>query len=159
MNEDPEIKAMTAIAALLDDMDEEARTRVLVWASQRFAGTTTPAPGATLRHDRDTPSSDSFAHFADLYDRVGPSTNGDRLVVGGYWCQVVEGSDSFTAQQVNNLLKDVGHGVSSIAKVFSALQERSPALVRQLSKSGRSQQARKTYKLTAAGINEIASRL
>ncbi|MCA1694400.1 MAG: hypothetical protein LC749_06575 [Actinobacteria bacterium] len=90
---------------------------------------------------------------------MNPTTDIDRALTGGYWFQVVKASPCFQAQQVNNVLKDVGHGVENIARALTNLQERSPALVRQLSKSGRTKQARKTYKLTTAGVAAIATRL
>ena len=163
-NPDPEIDAMTAIATALEELDTETRARVLTWAWNRFA------PEDTTRETAHVGSSETkevshdghehvFHHFADLFDAVEPTTAAERLLTGCYWLQVVQGNESFASRAVNDLLKDVGHGVhSNVAKTFSGMQKQSPALVRQLSKSGRSQQARKTYKLTIAGINAIRGR-
>ncbi len=175
MDADPEISAMSAVAAALRGLDDPGRERVLDWAAKRYglAGTDGPRTGqrqADPGQDEDldegfnraTASQDAdskFEHFADLYDAVNPSTDVDRALTGGYWFQVVQEQPSFHAQQVNNALKDVGHGLQNVARALTNLQARSPALVRQLSKSGRSQQARKTYKLTTAGINQVNLRL
>ncbi len=75
--------------------------------------------------------------------------------MAGYWFQVVQNQADFVGQAVNNALKDVGHGVGNITNALSSLQSRKPALVRQVAKSGRTQQARKKYKLTTAGVSAV----
>lgn len=169
---DPEIDAMSAVTDALEGLPAEAQARVLSWAGQRYNIAISAKLRTEDRADDDEgedeggdageaagSGSSAFADFADLFDAVNPSSDTDRALTGGYWFQVVRGNASFQAQQVNNALKDVGHGVENIARALSNLQDRSPALVRQLSKSGRTKQARKTYKLTAAGVSAIASRL
>jgi hypothetical protein len=82
-----------------------------------------------------------------------PKTEAERALAGAYWFQVIQGQADFQGQQVNNELKNVGHGVSNITVALGKLQNQKPALVRQVAKSGRSRQARKKYKLTTAGIS------
>lgn len=98
---------------------------------------------------------DEFVEFAELADAVEPRTNADRALVAGYWLQQHEGNESFDSQSANKLLKDLGHGVANITAALSALKEQKPALVLQLKKSGSSQQARKKYKVTVAGVRAI----
>ncbi|MDP9404029.1 MAG: hypothetical protein M3P85_12060 [Actinomycetota bacterium] len=172
---DPEVEAMSSVVQALADLPEDAQARVLEWAAKRYdiaisapsrttrGGATglggTPNGGDEGDEGDDAGGSSAFPHFADLFDALNPTTDMDRALTGAYWFQVVKGASSFQAQQVNNVLKDVGHGVENIARALANLQERSPALVRQLSKSGRTKQARKTYKLTTAGVASIATRL
>jgi hypothetical protein len=52
-------------------------------------------------------------------------------------------------------LKNLGHGVKDITKVFSSLIATSPQQVIQTRKSGTSRQARKRYKVTKAGIARV----
>lgn len=162
---------MAALVAALDELEEDVRSRVLEWAGRRYSiafsapsrtadrGPNGGDSGEVESTDSDEGGSGRFAHFADLIDAVNPTSDVDRALAGGYWFQVVQAEQSFQAQQVNNALKNVGHGVENIARALSNLQEHQPALVRQLSKSGRSKQARKTYKLTTAGVGEIKNRL
>lgn len=169
MPNDPEVEAISSVVQALADLPEDAQSRVLQWAAQRYniaVSTKSRTPAVEAAGDsEDGPEGDedagssAFPHFADLFDAVNPTTDTDRALTGAYWFQVVKASPSFQAQQVNNVLKDVGHGVENIARALAHLQERSPALVRQLSKSGRTKQARKTYKLTTAGVAAIATRL
>ena len=90
----------------------------------------------------------SFEHFVDLFDAVDPKSDVDKALTGAYWLQVVSKQDSWQSLRVNNLLKDMGHGVANVTSALRTAQERKPALVRQVNKSGRSQQSWKTYKLT-----------
>ena len=66
-----------------------------------------------------------------------------------------EGQVEFTAQLVNSKLKDLGYGVSNITDAFTTLMKRRPSLVMQTAKQGKSRQARKRYKLTRAGQDEV----
>jgi hypothetical protein len=52
-------------------------------------------------------------------------------------------------------LKNLGQGLANITNAIDGLRNQKPALVLQLKKSGKSQQARKTYKLTVAGIKAV----
>jgi hypothetical protein len=161
--EDPEIGAMSAIADALTALeDEEARVRVLKWATTRFAPNVRVPDGPSEALDESesedaegrTPSP-GYAVFADLFDAATPRTDPERALVGGYWTQVIEGNSDFASQTVNNALKDVGHGIGNITDALGALQDRRPSLVRQVQKSGRTRQARKKYKLTSAGITAV----
>ena len=166
---DQEVKAMGNVAAALEGLDEDAIARVLRWAAQRFGGakgealvSATPGSGgsgnggsgASVIHEPP-----AFEDFVDLFDAATPKTEADRALVGGYWLQVVSGNADFQSQDVNTALKDLGHGVSNITAAFDSLQERKPALVRQVAKSGRTRQARKKYKLTQAGITAVGKML
>ena len=53
------------------------------------------------------------------------------------------------------MLKNLGHGIPNVTKALDSLKGQSPALALQLKKAGTSQQARKTYKITVAGIKQI----
>jgi hypothetical protein len=162
VEKDLEIGAMSQVASALADLDDGARARVLEWALKRYDVKLRPARGASGGGGNggrgsvgDGFISQEFDVFADLFDAASPKTETDRALVGGYWFQVVQGSADFGGQAVNDALKDVGHGVSNITNALSKLQNRKPALVRQVAKSGRSQQARKKYKLTTAGISAV----
>jgi hypothetical protein len=162
MAEDPEIKAMGAVASALTGLDDdEARIRVLSWAATRFAPSVRisgAAGGKTVVESEDEAEeteTPEFTAFVDLFDAAQPRTEPERALVGAYWYQVIEGAPDFPSMTVNNALKDVGHGVSNITDALAALQKRRPAQIRQVAKSGRNRQARKKYKLTTAGVAEV----
>jgi hypothetical protein len=161
---DPEISAMSVISEALDGLEADAQARVLDWATKRYRGTSARIQASDLRGRADLASAElgfegsasaEFTSFVDLYDAASPSTDTEKALVGGYWFQVVEERGDFGSQEVNNALKNLGYGISNVTRALDRLQERKPALVRQVSKSGRTQQARKRHKLTEAGINAV----
>ncbi|MGI8920810.1 MAG: hypothetical protein ACR2HD_03925 [Solirubrobacteraceae bacterium] len=165
MTEDAELKAMKAITEAMTSLEDSARTRVIEWTAKRFnvaiASRRGPTGGGSLprgsnidqgEHEVDDEES---VEFVDLFDHAQPSSEAERALVAGYWFQVSRGKGEFQAQEVNNALKNVGHGVGNITVAFNNLQQRTPALVRQVAKGGRTKQARKRYKLTTAGVSAV----
>jgi hypothetical protein len=164
--EDLEIKAMGHIASSLESLDDDAKMRVIEWAAKRYGVKLAQTKGRTGSGLRGESGSDGngengidsdreFAVFADLFDAATPKTEPERALVGGYWFQEVEGQQDFAGQQVNDALKNAGHGIGNITVALGSLQSKKPALVRQVSKAGRSRQARKKYKLTTAGVSAV----
>lgn len=159
---DREITAMAEIAAALDRFDDEDAdvvVRILQWATSRYGGDNTvqlagavASPGAGESAPRDRPD---FEDLADLFHVTEPRTGPERTLVGSYWVTSGEGQVEFTAQLVNSKLKDLGYGVSNITEAFTTLMKRRPSLVMQTAKQGKSRQARKRYKLTRAGHDEV----
>jgi len=95
----------------------------------------------------------------DLFDNVNPKFEMEKALTAAYWFQEVWNHGSWQAQSLNNILKDVGHGIGNITDALDRAQRCKPALVRQMAKAGRSRQARKTYKLTTAGLQFIGGRI
>lgn len=162
-----ELKALSAVAEALSGLDSEAIGRVIRWAAERFGVSGIGKLGAKQEKGSDpsfsggnVESSEAprrFDHLADLFAATSPATDADRALVAGYWFQFVEEQGDFGAQTVNSALKNLGHGISNITSAFETLKAQKPQLVIQLKKSGTSKQARKTYKLTAAGKNAVES--
>lgn len=172
---DLEIEAMGKVSKALGGLEDEARGRVIRWAAERYGITLGSAmrkqatggggSGGTSgdgevddeeelneHSGNETPT---WEHFAELYHASGASTHPMGMLVAAYWVQVLKGQESFGSLELNKLLKDLGHGVTGTAKVMSVLIAKKPALILQLKKSGKSQQARKTYKLTDAGKKAV----
>ena len=161
-NTDPlaEITAMKAVAEALSKLDAEATGRVVRWAAERFA--VTPAhpskgKGFTPSGEANSDSGDAprFSSFPDLYNAASPTTEKDKALVAGYWFQYNQGQEDFAAQAINSALKDLGQRVANITVAFNNLKAQKPALVVQVKKSGSTKQARKKYKLTAAGKKAV----
>jgi hypothetical protein len=172
MTIDPEIEAIGVVTTALGQLeDEQARARVLRYANERFGASDPeprqpqylpPAPKQFEVPPGPTPSEAAeanFAEFVDLFDAANPTTDVDRALVAAYWLQSCKNEPSWGALRVNSLLKDLGHGLSNVARALTDAQKRKPALVRQISKSGKAQQARKTYKLTTAGVADVRKKL
>jgi hypothetical protein len=166
MSGDPEIEAMIAVVNALAGIEDDAKVRVIRWVAERFDLEVGPqvdgerrgrngANGAGHWQGSLDRTSGHYTEFVDLFDAANPKTDTERALVGGFWFQNVQGASDFQSQDVNTALKDVGHGVGNITQALTKLQQRKPALVRQVMKSGKTQQARKKYKLTAAGVSEV----
>ena len=149
-NYENELAAMKRIAAALGGLrDDRARWRVVRWAMEHF-----PAPNEAGANDER-----AFDTLADLFAAADPRRERDKALVSAYWFQRQSPSGSFTAQEINKGLKDLGHRVVNITGALGALAEHSPRLVAQLEKAGKTRQARKTYRLTPAGIEAVRGML
>ncbi len=97
----------------------------------------------------------TFSEFAELYAAADPHSNADKALIAGYWLQFCQGADNFTGHAVNAELNHLGHKLANVTDAMSKLISVKPNLVLQLRKSGKSQQARKTYKLSAEGNKRV----
>jgi hypothetical protein len=154
-----ELDAMAKIAALLEGLEPPARARVLGWviAAMDVRAISNGGPSLPKVATKGTSSEapQRFATFAELFHAVGPSTEKEKALVAAYWIQQSSGVDQFASQQVNSELKHIGYGVTNITDALTQLIEDRPNLVIQLTKSGSTKQARKTYKVTDAGLRRI----
>jgi hypothetical protein len=157
---DPEVEAMRALAAALDGLEPEQQGRVLRWAADRYSvtlgGGKIGGGGGNSGGVSETDAS-QFSDLSDLFSAATAATDEDRALVVAYWLQELqeEKQPNVSGGQVNKELKHLGHGVRDITKVFSALIATSPQQVIQTRKSGTSRQARKSYKVTKAGIRRV----
>lgn len=159
-----EIKAMQEVAQALEDVGEDARLRVLGWANERYGFVSNAKPkrlaGKSTVFDEvdDDDSGESESEYgssSEFMAATGAKSEAERVLVIGYWFQAIEGKSDLGSQEVSTELKHLGHKVSNITRAFSGLMDRKPQLVVQLRKSGSTKQARKTYKLTSAGVEAV----
>jgi hypothetical protein len=166
---DMELEAMVALSRAMSPFGEDDRPavqRILAWFNSKYgfagpkavrAGTSgSPLESPATGSDDPQPS---YATAADLYDAVRPEMEYEKAITVGYWLQVCNKQDNFTAQDVNGTLKHMGHGVNNITDAFNTAKDRKPALVMQTQKSGTSKQARKMYRLTTAGVRWVEHRI
>jgi hypothetical protein len=160
-DQDAEIDAMQALFVALLPLDDDARSRVLEWAAKRFglrmssSGQRRGPESSGGSNENQVASEANFDHFAELLDAAHPTNDNQRALVGGYWFQIVKGGPTFTSGAANDELKNTGNRLPNITRSLDRLQALRPALVIQVGKSGNSRQARKTYKLTTAGIRTV----
>lgn len=156
---DAEMNAMAALNDVLSDLDEEARVRVLSWASAKFAGATAVVAQLPRTASPTTSAELGFTEVADLVHAAQPDGGVEQALVVGYWLQRIQGHEGWSGAQVNSELTNLGYSQANITVSLTRLMKRKPALVVQTAKAGRSKQARKTYKLSAAGIRAVEDML
>lgn len=149
-----EVKALGRVVEAIDGLDAGAIQRVLEWAWKRFVGAGPPDAGAG-RGGAPT----EHADLADLYVAARPVTDPDKVLVVAYWHQVNAGKENLDAQTINTDLKNLGHGVGNVTRACSALISEKPQLMIQVKKAGSTRQARKQYRLTAAGLQRVRDKL
>lgn len=163
---DSEFAAMQSVYTALEGLGDEARARVLDYVSSRLGVVAAPKARSIPVQDGgdddegevETPEPgflSSFGSFAELYDATQPKSQPEKALVGGYWLQVCQGAESFDSFSINKELKNLGEGVANITSALEALKTQKPALCLQIKKAGKSRQARKTYKVTVAGIKAV----
>lgn len=167
-----EFDATRSVYNALEPLDDDARERVVqhvagileIHASKAAEVKTTdvetkPGEETVVLTPPDTPS---FPTFAELFNAADPQTAADKALVAGYWLQVGQvgqNADSFDGQSANKELNHLGHKLGNITNAIGALNTQRPSLAIQLAKSGSSQQARKKYKITIAGIDAVKAML
>lgn len=163
-----EFEATRAVYNALEPLDDDARERVVkhVAGMLEISADVEPAEPTTgndLNEDfvaaipADAPT--RFKTFAELFDAADPQTAADKALVAGYWLQVCEGNESFDGQRANKELTHLGHKIGNITNALTALNSLKPSLAIQLKKSGSTRQARKTYKITVAGVEAVKAML
>jgi hypothetical protein len=166
-----EFDAIAAVHGALEPLEPEARVRVLTYIASLLGiashiSVKGPALGVdsadddeeeeeNKSDDGDGAGSRAFGTFAELFDAANPHTQNDMALVASYWLQVSKVADSFTAQAASIELANLGHKLPNITKNLTYLKALKPAFVLQLKKSGTSQQARKTYKVSVAGVRRV----
>jgi hypothetical protein len=165
-----ELGAMTEVAKALEALAEDARGRVLAWANARFLATGT-APLAVGKRGKDQGSESGaaaesrgtsisdFSDIADFYHACAPETDAEKALVISSWFQVVQGVDGIDTFKVNSVLKHLGYGIGNATRAFDQLMSQRPAPVIQLRKAGTTRQARKTFRVTDAGLKRIGQML
>jgi hypothetical protein len=173
---DAEFEAIQTVFAALKPLDEEAQQRVLDYVSNRLGlalqarRATTPNRDDAVEQSEEIASDEEvapaaarsmtkFGSFAELCDAAQPKSQSDKALVAAYWLQQCQGADSFDSFSINKELKNLGEGVANITSALDTLKGQKPALVLQLKKSGKSRQARKTYKVTVAGLKSVENML
>jgi hypothetical protein len=157
MNEiDIEIQAITKITEALSSLDTDATERVLRYINQRYQiKVVSPGPIASPSLSSGQDGQTMFSEFHELFDAAQPVSAVDRALVVGYWFQKVLGKTELDSFLLNKELKNLGYPSSNITRDLDGLMKKTPRLITQTGKGGNSQQARKTYKLTAEGIKAV----
>lgn len=160
-NEIPELKAMADIASIFATLEEDEIQRVLRWANEKYRARAAgaAAPAAEVGVSTATGEKREFKDLPMLFDAAKPTNGLERILVGAYFCQVVQGEADFDSQSLNTQLKHLGYPSANITRDMERLVNRSPKLVIQTRKEGTSQQARKKFRLTMEGVRVVETLL
>lgn len=165
-NADLEIAAMGAISSALSPLEPDEQARVLRWAADRFSvrdikteTTSTPVFEGTAVAAPTEATSRAYSSIDELFEAGVAKTNTQKALLAAYWFQIVQGGGTFQSFTLNAALKNMGQGIPNITDALGSAEAQKPALVMQTGKTGKSRQARKTYKLTTAGVKAVEAML
>jgi len=155
---------MRTVHDTLKELPVDARRRVLTWAGSILlsqAGVAPQFPSATrIQQPISQTSTESKPEAPDLpsfFSKAKPEVQTEKVLVVAFWLQEYQQIDDLDSQRINTELKHLGHGVSNITRTLEYLMETKPAMVIQTRKSGSSQQARKSFRVTTEGANRVRS--
>ncbi len=151
MEETDELMIMRTISQTLDAVDDETKGRIIRWIVDKY-GISVGTKGGRKEPEA---SLEETERLEDLWVTANPETQSDKVLVVGSWLQVSEDRQEIEAFRVNRILKNLGHGIPNITSAFDNLIEARPQLAIQVKKSGVTRQARKKYRITAAGIQRV----
>jgi hypothetical protein len=157
MGLDLEIKAMNDVYAALKNLEDDARRRVIEWASGRFALTKSKIkeeqkieePTESLKRDIKLIS---FESVADVFAKANPKNEPEKVLIVGAYLQEVKSRSELTGREINRELNHLGHRVGNITAAINSLIKKKPRLMIQTRKEGTTQQAQKKYKVTTEGV-------
>lgn len=166
-----DLKALETILRTLEPLTEEEQTRVLRWAVEKLGVEASVTVNSALKKDlkRVNPVEKAFALHAGGFQSIGefvsaanPRTDVDRVLSAAVYLQELAGDDTshaLTGKQINDELKHLGHGVKNITDCINTLKTRKPQHMIQTKKTGKSRQAWKEYRVTAAGHDYVFKRI
>lgn len=159
IEQDPELKAMSDAYLALKNLDDNAKARIIVWLQKKF-NLKNESVSNPKKNITDGPFElESFESIADLFAKASPQTNPEKILVVATYRQVVEGKKELTSRMINDELKHLGHGNPWITGTIDVLIKKKPALMIQIRKSGKTQQAQKKFRVTNEGIKAVQEML
>jgi hypothetical protein len=154
---DPEITAMGEISRALDQVPQEARSRVLNWIMQKYGSRQDVSQNTVAQQTDMSPS--VFLDFASIFNAANPNGQTEAALIAGYWLQVCNNQNEWDSLSANSELKNLGQPMANITETLGRLMKSNPRLIMQTAKTGTSKQARKKYKLTIQGIKKVQAML
>lgn len=158
MDGEPELKAMKAVYDALNELDEDAKRRVIDWVIGKFSlgrskqKSDRVTVGLQQNIDAEEIRLTSFSSVADLFAETNPKSASEKVLVVAGYLQEVKGVAELTGREINKELIHLGHGVKNITAAINSLMNKKPKLMIQTRKEGKSKQAQKKYKVTTEGF-------
>lgn len=160
MAQDDELEVMGAVYNEFMRVDDEAKQRVLDWIAGKFSlissknaiTGTKPLAGETI-------TIESFDSVADAFTTASPEIDRDKALIVAAFLQRKMGKGEITGYEINQELRQLGHGLRNVTDAMSQMMEKKPKLMIQVKKEGKSKQARKKYKVTSEGFKAVQEML
>ena len=161
MDLEPEIKALNDIYNIINDLDHEARRRVLHWINERFASELTKNMAGQEIKGQESPYGASFEiksfnSIVDIFSKARPKNDAEKVLIVASYLQENKHGEELTAREINMRLNLLGHGVRNITSTIGTLIKKRPQLMIQTRKEGKTRQAQKRYRVTAEGFAAAA---
>lgn len=161
-----DLKALETILKTLKPLSEDERERVLRWAGEKLGiQTALGRGGGALKKTAAVEAAfekhpDGFQSIGEFFAATSPDSDADRVLCAAVYLQDFSETPDvrLSGKQINDELKNLGHGVKNITDSINTLKSRKPQHMIQTRKAGKSKQAWKEYRVTQAGI-EYAYRL
>jgi hypothetical protein len=146
-----DLRALETILKTLEPLPEDERERVLRWACEKLGiqqAVLVPTRGGGVK--KMTAMDAAFEQHPGGFQSIGeflaaasPGSDADRvLCVAVYLQDFSESPDTtLSGKQINDQLKDLGHGVKNITDSINTLKLRKPQHMIQTKKAGKSKQA------------------
>jgi hypothetical protein len=178
MVDDPELQAMVAAYDALKNLDSEARERALSWLIKKLAPTDTRAAtlprivaGPVPALEMEPPTRDNggphisgsiriedFQTAGEFIAELTLSREPERVLAVSAFLQKKHPEKELTGFTINSALKNLGYGKKNITAALAVWIDMQPQCIIQIGKGGKSQQAKKTFKVTEEGLKLIMSR-
>ncbi len=152
--QDKEIQSMLNAYNELKDLSEEEKIRALSWLTSKLG-----LNGKVKQNINYKPletSNNNFSSFdsvVDLFAAANVQKDQEKVLLAAAYLQLKQNLTDITSLEINKELKNMGHKVGNITATISGLINKSPQLMIQTRKEGKSMQAQKKYKVTTEGIN------
>ncbi len=165
MVQDEELEVMSAVYQEFMRIDDEAKQRVLGWIAGKFSlgSPITAIKGTKTLADQglgyETISIESFSSVADAFNAASPEIDRDKALVVAAFLHKNSEKDEVTGYEINNELRQLGHGLNNITDAIDQMINKRPKLMMQVRKEGKTKQARKKYKVTAEGFKAVQQML
>lgn len=184
---DPEIEAIAKCHDLFKVLEDDSKIRVIQWLISKFQLNPSPTAWVKTNQQPSNPNSDqakilppanvengndeviiippnnksieSYESVAECFSDATPSSYWEKALIVAAYLQIKKELSDFTSFEVNKELKNLGYASGNITEAFDACINRKPQFILQLRKDGKSQQARKKYKVSGEGIKHVTSML
>jgi len=164
MREEPEIKAMGIVYDAMKELSDDSKLRIVNWLTAKFALTkplTTHKKQPEELNDGSYKGTDinSIDSIEDLFSHIDPKGISEKVLVVSSFLQVKDQKTDLTGREINQDLRNLGHGVKNITNAIQSLIDRTPKLMIQTRKAGTTKQAQKKYKVTTEGLKVVREML
>ncbi|MCF8363758.1 MAG: hypothetical protein K9G70_14160 [Prolixibacteraceae bacterium] len=178
---DPEIEAISKSYDVLKDLDDNSKKRVIQWLVSKFnladefysskVHFKKNEEPKVLTHKANNEEQEEieaevvgstneeeieyYSSVADFFAKINPSSGSKKALTIATYLQVTKNLPDITGYEINKELKHLGHASKNITVDIKNLIQTKPQLMIQTRKDGTSQQAKKKYKVTDAGLKHI----